>query len=269
VVVNPKNPWGQLGGLEAQRSDLWVIDMSNVLRWMRLNYPRLTPLPQAPEYFARQILFPEDRINAEVIQRNSIPYQMPGYDTPLGEVRVDFIHDTAVANQAVVAPAQIGSTKFGISPGVQKSQIFTMLSFWKELARVGRGGRSLSALSVPLPDTIGELNQLSGFFQFQFDVDVVLLRGLHYDPMFDTGTSDVSIKELEITCSYRLVRCWCAAIQLATLNQTQGNEVYTVTASLYPEDIVQVDLDALRAEATIAASQQFIQARIRATNGLA
>jgi hypothetical protein len=82
--------------------------------------------------------------------------------------------------------------------------------------------------------------------------------------MIDTGTSDTSIKELEVTCIYRLVRSWCAAIQIATLNQTQGGELLLISASLYPEDIVQVSNTL-----GIAASQQFIQARINAVSGLA
>lgn len=266
MVVNPKNPWGQLGGLEAQRSDLWVLDLSSLLRWLRLNYPNLSPLPLDPSFFARQVLFPEDRINTEIVPRNSIPYNMPGFDAPIGEVRIDFLHDTAAATTGGVSTLQAGQSVFrhSVTPGTSKSQIFTLLSFWKELARVGRGGRSVAGSSIPLPDNLGSLNQLSGFFQFQFDVDLFLLRGLNYDPMIDTGTSDTSIKELEITCVYRLVRSWCAAIQIAALNQTQGGELLLITASLFPEDIVQVS-----DTRGIAASQPFIQSRINAVSGLA
>lgn len=151
VIQNQRNPWGAqagLGGEEPQRSDLWVVDLTSVLRGITtaLN----VTLPPIPAYFAQSVSIPELRVKADSYRRDSRPYNMPTWDEPLDPVKISFILDAALPGYA--------------------SRIYNVLDRWRSLVRAGRG--SMSKEAVPVLNNNYRID-------FQFNVTVMLLRGGH------------------------------------------------------------------------------------------
>lgn len=149
VIQNQRNPWGAqagLGGEEPQRSDLWVVDMTSVLRGITAQLS--IDLPPIPAYFAQSISIPELRVKADAFRRDSRPYNMPTWDDPLDPVKITFILDAALPGYA--------------------SRIYNVLDRWRSLVRAGRGSMSKEAMPV--------LNN-NYRIDFQFNITVMLLRG--------------------------------------------------------------------------------------------
>jgi hypothetical protein len=149
VIQFQRNPWGAqagTGGEEPQRSDLWVVDMTSVLRGIttQLNIT----LPPIPSYFAQSVSIPELRVKADQFRRDSRPYNMPVFDEALDPVKITFILDAALPGYA--------------------SRIYNVLDRWRSLVRAGRG--SMSKETVP---TLNDNYRID----FQFNVTVMLLRG--------------------------------------------------------------------------------------------
>ncbi len=149
VIQNQRNPWGAqagLGGEEPQRSDLWVVDMTSVLRGITTQLS--IDLPPIPAYFAQSISIPELRVKADAFRRDSRPYNMPTWDDPLDPVKITFVLDAALPGYA--------------------SRIYNVLDRWRSLVRAGRGSMSKEVMPV--------LNN-NYRIDFQFNITVMLLRG--------------------------------------------------------------------------------------------
>lgn len=149
VIQNQRNPWGSqagLGGEEPQRNDLWVVDLSSVVRGVatQLNLN----IPAIPSYFAQSVTFPELRVRADQFRRDSRPYNMPSFDDPPDPVRITFILDAA--------------------EGGESSRIYSLLNKWRSLVRAGRGAMST--------ETDVRLNQ-NYRIDFAFNINVRLLKG--------------------------------------------------------------------------------------------
>jgi hypothetical protein len=149
VVQNQRNPWGAqagLGGEEAQRSDLWIVDLSSPLRGIsaQLN----VNMPPIPSYFAQSVSLPELRVKADQFRRDSRPYNMPGFDDPPDPVKINFILDAA---------------EDGVS-----SRIYSVMDAWRSLVRAGRGAMSKESTVV--------LNE-NYRIDFQYNINLLLLKG--------------------------------------------------------------------------------------------
>jgi hypothetical protein len=217
-VLNATNPWGKIGGIEPQRSDLWTLDLEQALKSLRGSFGEQFSLPDAntTKFYARSVTYPETKIAPYESKKHSVPLQYPGMDEPLGEIRVDFIIDAGQVDSSGTFIAQANS------------RILNLIRLWHEAARVGRPTRSPVESSVqawlgtqPLP--ISNL--------FKFDVIVRYFTGLITDNSLNTTDSDSGFGQdsLTPTTVVKLMRCWVASYQLNQLDhESQGLSKLTV-----------------------------------------
>lgn len=234
AIIRQKNPWGRPGGLEIQRADLWVLDLEPVREFI-IQRNRAAgvsqSLPYDTRFYARQVQLPEDRMDTKVVMRGSNRYHMPDYDQPLGEIRVEFIHDAPAA----VFPQEVMiTTPPEEMPG---SLIFRVIYAWREMARVARGERTSPSTDVVELDLAPMRINERGPLTYRFDIDCHLLRGSI--EQFVAMENEEDRRELKTASLYRLHRAWCAGVQLGTLNY-QGSELMTLSASLFAEAIVPI-----------------------------
>jgi hypothetical protein len=239
AVIRTVNPWSKSGGMEPQRSDLWILNLEKVLAAVSAipQFENLSlPEPKTTRYYARQVIFPEVQVAEFQSKRHSIPTSFPGYDEPISGVRVDFMVDawTMTSNPAQAVQSQMNS------------RIYNLLRCWHQMARVGRQMRTSIDDNFQIP--LEEVPRSYANF-FKFDVVVQLMSGVFSNP-FDAdnvGASTTSSTELlsttdgfEVTTRVIMKRCWVSALQLGTLDQAQ-NGWFTVTATLIPEAITPYD----------------------------
>jgi hypothetical protein len=127
------NPWGKQGGVEPQRSDLWLLwldDPGIGIKAQLGSYTRYAALRKIPTYQVASIGLPELRVRAEAIRRDSRSYQMPSWDDPLDPIKISFI---LPADEA------------------EKQNLMLFLEGWRVLVRAGRGNVS-TEISVTLND---------------------------------------------------------------------------------------------------------------------
>jgi hypothetical protein len=148
-VKYQSNPWGAIadgGGEEAQRTDLWMVDLSSPIRGVQSQLNLV--LPDIPSYFAQSVSFPELRVKADQFRRDSRPYNMPAFDDPPDPVKITFILDAR------------GDDK--------SSRIYTVLDKWRAIVRAGRGGMS---------EELGVFLNNNYRIDFAFNINVFLLKG--------------------------------------------------------------------------------------------
>lgn len=145
-IIEQRNVWGRTKGQEPQRLDLWALDMTSAVQQIAEQLG--LQLPDIPGYFASTVALPEQRVQNEIVRRDSRPYQMPGWDVPLEPVRVNFIVDANMDSE--------------------QSIIYQVLDAWRTLVRAGRGGMST--------ENSVNLNQ-NYRVDYNFDIMVYLLRG--------------------------------------------------------------------------------------------
>lgn len=146
-----QNLWGSSNGLEAQRVDLWMVDLDNPVKALQaVSGVQLVPvLPQ----FVQSVSLPEIRLKSEPFRRDSIAYSMPSWDDPLDALKITFIMD--------------------VNENANESVVCRLLDAWLAVVRAGRGSRRsgyFSPASAPTLDANYRAN-------FQFDFKVSLLRG--------------------------------------------------------------------------------------------
>lgn len=228
MVVRSLNPWAKVGGLEPQRADLWILNLEKVLAAVRAN-PQFSgldlPDPDTTRYYARQVILPEVRMTEVESRTNSIPKMFPGYDEPIGGVRIDFLVDAWQATS---------NGKFPVQPQIQ-SRIYNLLNSWHQLARVGRQMRASTQDGFQL---LLDENPRSYATYFKFDAIIQLYSGLIEDTTQLSTESSNSIAEgVEPTSSFNLRKSWVSSIQIGNLDHAT-NGLLTVSATLVPEAIV-------------------------------
>lgn len=150
------NLWGkqadQGGGLEPQRNDLYLVDFEVAVEGVQAASNIQPKIGLVIPQFIRSISFPETRVKADPIRRDSMPCNMPSWDDPLDVIKLSFLLDTSnLENSSVV-------TRF--------------LDTWLALTRAGRGTRS-GFTSAP-----GWLTLNSKWsVDFRFPIHLKLLRG--------------------------------------------------------------------------------------------
>lgn len=197
------NTWGILGGLEAQRADLWQVDLSQPLDYLRSMPDGLVPgfsksvLPNGPEFmaYAQRISLPAAQVTLWKQTVGTVPRQMPHYQQELEQIRLELIHDTP--------------------DDFKQSSVYTALAAWLALGRLGRDG-GLAA---------GKLPHAGYRPNFRHDVPIRLL----------VGTADGTA--LQPYSQLILRRAWLAGLQLSELDAQTGNSFHTVTAVLYAAGI--------------------------------
>lgn len=257
-VVLPQiqqNLWGASRGLDAQRVDLWYVDMdAAVKRLQAVTGVQLSPIfPQ----FVQSVALPEIKMRAVAIRRDSIPYQMPSWDEPLDAVKIVFIMDT--------------------TGNVNESAVGKLLDTWTTLVRGGRGSRKTGYFSPNNAPTLDNTFSLD----FRFDFKVSLLRGsavssslptqsalnsqlalinranaqvqqaqsqlqrnsipsgLSQRPNVPTGVGGGSssvFSALEVAAEYQLTRAWLASYRVNELSYASSNTL-TIDAMFYVESV--------------------------------
>lgn len=175
-IKNQKNLWAARGGVDPQRNDLWVLDLSGAVK--RINEVAFQTTFIAPiddrnftHFYAQSVSLPSIDVKAKSVMRGSTPHNTPDYDEPLGAARVTFRMDSRQEWQG--------------------SEIYRLLDGWKALVRAGREPRGAEYV-VPLSPNFR--------MEYAFNVSVLLLRGssrprieMEVDAQRDIGTG-VSVK---------------------------------------------------------------------------
>jgi hypothetical protein len=250
MLVVATNPWGRPSvdsslTLEPQRADLWVVDLGQVLNGVtgagiysgignmvcdsgltvRDHVRSISPFGNKSttiNYYVASVALPEQVIKPEEVVRESRPYNVPGYDGPLGPTRMTFIHDISAWNNDTV----------------RRSEIWSLLTLWRMLVRAGRGG--FSSEVVPLLDANFKAN-------YAFPVNIKFLGGLSLkdaqalannpSASFSAASGMNSNSALEISAVYTLENCWLSTMQIGEINYEGGAKVVPITATFYADSI--------------------------------
>jgi hypothetical protein len=230
MVVKSQNMWGKAGGYEAQRADLWVLDLELIAGAIRRSAfaGRLELPPQGETlHFARSVAMPEARIAEVEVKALNTPKLYPGFDEPTGGVRVDFLMD---ADSTGLDPGSLNVTS---TSQLNRSKIYSLLYGWRILTRIGRLPYASEDIAVPLPTLPVALGNT-----FKFDVKLYFLKGVTEDQTdINAGFSVGNTAGMEVSMAYILRKCWISSIQLNGIDQNSGNSPLTVSAVLIPEEI--------------------------------
>jgi hypothetical protein len=231
VISDQLNPWGREEGVDAQRSDLWIVDFSGAIAGLNKNISGLLP-PRLATYYSQSVTLPDLKTKSDVIRRGSRPYQTPSWDEPLDPITMTFVLDS--------------KSWFGADRTPYQSDLYRMLTLWRMCVRAGRGEMSSE----------GEVIELNASYRYDYDFDVPvrMLRGnanpaiirVQSDPSSASGSDmpaqesgyyeDVISTDLEFSTVLTLVKCWLGSFKISELSYADGKPV-TITASFYAEDI--------------------------------
>jgi hypothetical protein len=234
-INEQRNVWGTAGEftVNAQRADLWAMDLSNVVRGLNAQIfendtSGLDPLDDVPTYFVQSITLPELKVNAEAFRRESRPYMMPLNDEPVGEIKVRFYLENPTNPQGSV--------------------VYRLLDTWRAFVRGGRGAYSKE----------GVVPQLNSDFtlHYAFNTSITLYRGSSVpqfvqSSIFSPASGQTQPVQLStgvtndlIICSvYQLPGTWLSSFRLTELNYTTGNQLLLIEASLFADDVLDLTPD--------------------------
>lgn len=251
VVTDQINPWGRQQGVDAQRSDLWVVDFTNALTGIKAALASASTLssgvavpyvpPRLAGYFAASVNLPELKVRPEAIRRDSRPYQTPSWDDPCDAIRMTFLLDCHRYNAPNLSP--------------YRSDIYQMLDTWRACTRAGRQGMSnefaitlnanyridyafdiqLSLLTGAIPQ-VSALGGIQGSRSIFADGAGGLLTNIQNAAA--QGQSALFNGDLIISMQYRLVNCWLGSFKVAELNYETA-KVLQIETIFYAEDIMQ------------------------------
>jgi len=151
----------------------------------------------------------------------------PGYDEPVGAVRLVFYQDTAANKRG--------------------SKILHLLSIWRALVRIGRDPSIASSASGSIPtdprDGLGLPDDLDFFwqggveggFRYRFDLPVWFYQGIQNRG----GNWDDTIT-MKPAAGYRIGRAWLSSIQPSEITYVGGSTLVTLQTELFPETISEI-----------------------------
>jgi hypothetical protein len=208
-MLNFTNPWGNSPDAEAQRSDLWSLNLNPITDLVQNptgvdisgefeKYQQQALIGNAADYYTQRIVLPENVMSTIQVIVGTQGVHLPGYDEPLGPCRIDFLHEV-VAN-----PTQLA----------QSSRLYNLLRCWWMLGMAGqeRFGRVI----LPLED---ETSRPS----YRADLDLI----------FHKGTSpDTDAPALDDGATYQLVDCWMSDLQIMDFDYHSSGEPASIVATL-------------------------------------
>lgn len=227
--ITATNPWGTSGGLEPQRADLWLVDLSEPS--LRMNQRLSAPT----RYFATSIRMPEQVVRGEPFRRDSQPRWMPTWDEPLAAITISFIHDVIT----------IDSDANEIDPS--RSQIYQLLNRWRSAVRAGRGLMYDGAAG--LGSATGVPDELDSHYSadFQFNIDVILLKGVSLTGLSSSQTNDSASlisqealdeqMKLQESSIYRLKNAWLSQMALGEMVYDQVRALL-INTTFFAEEVV-------------------------------
>lgn len=207
MATNPSaNPWGRSDTTnDLQRADLWEIDFDTVIKTFTSlcildSFSGVGPNGIGTKYYAKDVELPERRVGVEVVRRDSRPFSFPGWDEPVGCLKVTFRVDIT----------QDGS--------VYQSQIYKFLDAWRSVVRSGRGPMSSE------PNFVTDDTWRPPYAQ-NFLVNML------------TGASD-SAGNPQVSGAFVVVKGWLSSISVGSLSYDKGNEIQTVQATFCCDDFL-------------------------------
>ena len=250
LIKDILNHWGKQAGPNPQRSDLWQVDLTALIKGLN-GVTGSNTLPQIPRYFSASISLPELKIKPEPIRRDSRSYNMPSWDEPLDSIRMTFVVDD-------------GGSQSGIGAQGSQSTIYTILDVWRAVVRAGRGELT-SEQSIVL--------NANYRIDYAFPIYVYFLRGntnqqtstsysgpvtgqgSSYGQTFE-GSGAISeeaatqrqiqasggyqnLSTLQLAATLRLDNAWLGGFKMGELNYEQA-KVLTIEATVYADNIYQV-----------------------------
>lgn len=256
-IKDIKNQWGVQGGPNPQRTDLWQVDMSEAL----LGLDQVAGLNASfdldlPRYYVASLSLPEQKIQAEMVPRDSRRYHMPSWDDPLDAFKLTFIFDDG------------GTIARGAS-SIASSKVVKILTAWRQAVRAGRGSVG-SEQSIALDANYR--------IDYRFPINVFFCRGygkaatsavertgiVRVGPVrdgsqtvantFDYTPTTVQAQQttvlassaqlfmqnmdsgLELSAAVRLENAWLAGFRVSELNY-EAAKTLTIEATLYAENV--------------------------------
>lgn len=206
MPVNNANTWGTAAGLDVQRTDLWYLDLSPVLRYLiSLGAPLLSvsgvsiesmPSVEVCNSCAAIWSPPATVVAADSYSAGgTVPRAFPGYAQALESSRI--------------------SCRVDDSPGVSK--VDALFIAWRALVRTGRIGA---------PNEPAFLLQTASFKPvYKFDLTVQLLGGA------ESGTGNVTAGQ------YVLRGAWPVSKQHDAINRSQAAKNHGLTVTLSVDKI--------------------------------
>ncbi len=211
--METRNLWSTRGGQEIQRSDLWRLDLTPVLRLIQ-QAPGIVPsleyiehLAEASKaenhlsHFAARLVFPDQTMDRIEAMNQGAPELFPGFDVPSGVTRLDLLHEHI--------PSEIGV------PGA----IYALFRCWQFLAMAGQQIGS----TVPAP-----LASPTSVPIFAVDLPILLQLGAN-----EAGES--------LDLRLMLVEAWVSGLQLGDLDKTAAANALVLTATLQSIDLINMD----------------------------
>lgn len=225
------NPWGKT--VEAQRSDLWVVEFDGVVKEFRessLFGSGMEFYGINTSIYAQSVALPEQAVTADVVRRDSRPYNMPSWDSPLGAIRMTLIAD-------------IGNQKQGTG---FTSEMVKLLTTWRAVVRAGRGGMSTED-SFTLNAYYSTAREKGGFRSpvHAFNIPIYLLKGpgtpgqeLALDLTGDNAQTELdNNSELETSTKLLMMNAWLSSFQFGELSYATGQPL-SITVQLFADDIL-------------------------------
>jgi hypothetical protein len=275
IVDEQTNTWGRAAGIEAQRTDLWVVDFREAIAGLRetstvaqdtntefpnssflMSLSDILPTATLATYFCKSVSLPELRVRPDVVRRDSRPYNMPSWDDPLDPIRISFLLDCYKAG-TVESPYQ--------------SDVYNVLDFWRALVRAGRGSMSeeyairlnndyrvdyafnvtVRLLRPGIPEVVttsAPLNQFTGQQPDPFGIDSMFAaskagqsstarQGVLLPAPSSLNFSAVQ-NDLQEALTLKLVNCWLGSFKVSDLSYEQGR-VAQIDATFYADNLQQ------------------------------
>lgn len=203
MITPAVNPWGRTDGFEAQRHDLWSLDLNPVAQLVR-DHPGVAPtgeylshlerLPPAwqPDFYVQRVQLPELTIANLAVVRDTQKVALPGYDQAPGVLRVNCLHETTNWN--------------GATPGVS-SAIYSLFYCWQLLAQAGQTRYSRSILPLVTAESKPK---------YAVTLKLALLRGTEGD------------EPLALGAYYLLDDAWVSDLQLMDLDMAEATPLQVV-----------------------------------------
>lgn len=200
--IKSDNVWGVPGGLEAQRADLWEVDLRPVssvvnnpggVSTTALYNLLLDEIPsgEALTAYPYRLTLPELTIEPRQVSADVHARNLPGYDAPVGLTRLEFLHEAKTQAKG--------------------RAIYSLMEAWRLL---GLAGQRLNGIVI-LPLVSSRAKPA-----FKVDLPIRMLR----------GTEDG--EGLVPSAVYTLEGAWCSDLQISDLDQSSGSNVLRITATL-------------------------------------
>ena len=247
VIDNQTNLWGKPQGIEAQRSDLWIVDFRDVLTGLNANIvegPQTMSIalaqpylpPKLATYYAQSVALPELKIRSDPVRRDSRPYQAPSWDEPVDAITMNFILDCYKPGGADADP--------------YTSDIYQMLDLWRACVRAGRGSMS-EEYAIRLNANYSANCAFTVYVNLLRAANPTVLQspnGLLVDTNFGDPyrgatpsrppPSQIITNDLAWSMRLKLVKCWLSGFKLSELSY-EAAKVLMLNATFYADDVCQ------------------------------